>query len=129
MATNYFYSDLDLTFLKKPVDGDVSMKYNEQAVIRSIRNLLATNRFEKLFQPEIGSTINQLLFEPVSPLSASLIEDEIGRMIDNYEPRATISQIKVSANPDSNSFAVYIAVFIGNQASPTAINIILTRSR
>jgi phage baseplate assembly protein W len=129
MATNYFYSDLDLTFLKKPVDGDVSMKYNEQAVIRSIRNLLATNRFEKLFQPEIGSTINQLLFEPVSPLSASLIEDEIARMIDNYEPRATISQIEVSANPDSNSFAVYIAVFIGNQASPTAINIILTRSR
>ena len=129
MATNYFYSDLDLTFLKKPVDGDVSMKYNEQAVIRSIRNLLATNRFEKLFQPEIGSTINQLLFEPVSPLSASLIEDEIGRMIDNYEPRATISQIEVSANPDSNSFAVYIAVFIGNLASPTAINIILTRSR
>jgi phage baseplate assembly protein W len=96
MATNYFYSDLDLTFLKKPVDGDVSMKYNEQAVIRSIRNLLATNRFEKLFQPEIGSTINQLLFEPVSPLSASLIEDEIARMIDNYEPRATISQIEVS---------------------------------
>ena len=129
MATNYFYSDLDLTFLKKPVDGDVSMKYNEQAVIRSIRNLLATNRFERLFQPEIGSTINQLLFEPVSPLSASLIEDEIGRMIDNYEPRATISQNKVSENPDSNSFAVYIAVFIGNQASPTAINIILTRSR
>ena len=124
MATNYFYSDLDLTFLRKPVNSDISMKYNEQAVIRSIRNLLATNRFERLFQPEIGSTI-----KPVSPLSASLIEDEIGRMIDNYEPRATISQIKVSANPDSNSFAVYIAVFIGNQTSPTAINIILTRSR
>ncbi len=130
MATrNHIYSDLDLTFLRQPGTGDVSMKYDEQAVIRSVRNLISTNRYERLFQPEIGSTLNQLLFEPVSPLTANLIEDEIVRMIKNYEPRATISQVIVSAKPDDNAFNVSLYVLIGNQTTPTAINLILTRTR
>ena len=126
---NHIYSDLDLRFLAQPSTGDVSMRYDEQAVIRSIRNLLSTNLYERLFQPTLGSTIGQLLFEPVSPLTASQIEDEVARMITNYEPRATIDQILVSARPDSNAFNVYLSVYIGNQTQPTAINIILTRSR
>ena len=130
MATrNHIYSDLDLTFLRQPGTGDVSMKYDEQAVIRSVRNLISTNRYERLFQPEIGSTLNQLLFEPVSPLTANLIEDEIVRMIKNYEPRATISQVIVSAKPDDNAFNVSLYVLIGNQTTPTAINLLLTRTR
>lgn len=126
---NRIYSDLDLTFLRTPATGDVAMKYNEQAVIRSVRNLISTNRYERLFQPEIGSTLNNLLFEPISPLTANLIEDEIVRMITNYEPRATISQVIVSASPDSNQFNVSLYLFIGNQTTPTAINLILTRTR
>ena len=112
---NRIYSDLDLTFLRTPATGDVAMKYNEQAVIRSVRNLISTNRYERLFQPEIGST--------------NLIEDEIVRMITNYEPRATINQVIVSASPDSNQFNVSLYLLIGNQTTPTAINLILTRTR
>jgi len=130
MATNnHIYSDLDLRFLRQPSTGDISMKYDEQAVIRSIRNLLSTNLYERLFQPTLGSSIGQLLFEPLSALTASQIEDEVARMIANYEPRATVNQILVSAQPDSNAFNVYLSVYIGNQTSPTAINIILTRTR
>jgi phage baseplate assembly protein W len=129
MATNYIYSDLDLTFLPSPANGDVSLKYNEQAVIRSIRNLLYTNLYEKPFQPDIGSTLNNLLFEQVTSLTATLIENEISRMITNYEPRATISQLNVTAHPDSNQFNVSLYVFIGNQTTPTAINLLLTRTR
>ena len=126
---NHIYSDLDLTFLRQPSTGDVAMRYDEQSVIRSIRNLLQTNIYERLFQPTLGSSIGQLLFEPLSALTASLIEDEVARMIANYEPRATVNQIYVSAQPDSNAFNVFISVYIGNQTSPTSINIILTRSR
>lgn len=130
MATNnHIYSDLDLRFLRQPSTGDVSMSYDVQSVIRSIRNLLQTNLYERLFQPTLGSSIGQLLFEPLSALTASQIEDEVARMIANYEPRATINQILVSAQPDSNAFSVYLSVYIGNQTSPTAINLILTRSR
>jgi phage baseplate assembly protein W len=129
MANKHIYSDLDLTFRKLPSTGDVSMKYDAQAVIRSIRNLLSTNLYERLFQPKVGSTLNRLLFEPVSPLTASLIEDEITRMINNYEPRARISQLFVQASPDSNQFNVSLFVLIGNMTIPSQINLILTRSR
>ena len=129
MAINHIYSDLDLTFLRQPGTGDFSMKYDEQSVIRSVRNLLSTNLYERLFQPTIGSTLNQILFEPVSTLTALQIEDEIVRMIKNYEPRATISQVIVSARPDDNSFSVSLYVLIGNLTTPTAINLILTRTR
>lgn len=82
-----------------------------------------------MFQPDVGSTLNQLLFEPVSPLTATLIQNEITRTLINYEPRATINTLVVSANPDNNQFNVSLSVFIGNQTSPTAINLILQRTR
>jgi phage baseplate assembly protein W len=126
---NHIYSDLDITFLRQPSTGDVAMRYDEQSVIRSIRSLLSTNAGERLFQPNLGSTINSLLFEPVSPLTASQIEDEVTRIILNYEPRATINEVLVISKPDSNSFQLYLSVFIGNQTSPTNINLILKRSR
>jgi phage baseplate assembly protein W len=126
----HIYSDLDLTFLRQPGTGDVSMKYNEQAVIRSIRNLLSTNTYEKLFQPEIGSTLNQLLFENITPITATLIQNEVVRIITNYEPRvSSIVAVDVNASPDSNQFNVSLYVLIGNLTSPTAINLILKRSR
>ena len=54
------YSDIDFTFIKKPVVGDVALSYDDKAVIRSIRNLLSTNHYEKLFNPDIGSNLNSL---------------------------------------------------------------------
>jgi phage baseplate assembly protein W len=130
MAYNdHIYSDLDLTFKKVPGTKDVAMKYDEQAVIRSIRNLLSTSLYERLFQPDIGSSLNKLLFEPVTSITATMIEDEIVRMIYNYEPRASVSQIFVTAKQDSNEFNVSMYLLIGNQTTPTAFNLILTRSR
>ena len=126
---NHIYSDLDLTFLRLPSTGDVAMKYDEQAVIRSIRNLLNTNIYDRLFQPDIGSTLNQLLFEPISSLTATLIQNEIIRTITNYEPSATINTISVTAAPDSNQFNVSLSVLVGNQTQPTSFSLILQRTR
>ena len=55
MLTNKIYSDLDLNFLRVPGKGDVALSYNEQAVVRSIKNLLYTNKYDRLFQPGIYS--------------------------------------------------------------------------
>lgn len=129
MANQNIYSDLDLTFRKVPSTGDVAMKFNEQAVIRSIRNLLSTSPFERPFNPTLGSSLNRLLFEPVSSITATQIENEIVRIINNFEPRASVSEIFVEAAPDDNKFNVSLFVLIGNITIPTQINLILTRSR
>lgn len=126
---NHIYSDIDLRFKPTLSTGDVSMKYDSQAVITSIRNLLRTNKYDRPFQPEINSNINALLFEPMTNITATLLENEIVRVIKNFEPRARINSVLVTALPDKNEFNVFLTVFIANQTQPTAINLILTRTR
>ena len=114
MATQYLYSDIDLRFIPQPGTKDVSFSYDEQAVIRSVKNLLLTAPFERPFNPNLGSQINKLLFEPINPLTASLIEDEIIRTINNYEPRASIASIAINAYPDQDAYQVSMFFYIGN---------------
>jgi len=123
------YSDIDLTFTPSPSTGDVSMSYDEQSVIRSVRNLLMTNFYERPFQPTLGSNLNALLFEPISAITSSSLETEITNVINNYEPRATIDNVKVVAIPDANAFHINLSFYIGNNTTPSAVNILLERSR
>ena len=123
------YSDIDFTFTKKPVTGDVALSYDDQAVIRSIRNLLLTNHFERPFNPDLGSNLNTLLFELVSPLTAASLEREIATMIDNYEPRARINEVIVTPLPDNNAYNVYLSFYIENATLPTTVTLLLERNR
>lgn len=123
------YSDIDFTFTKKPVTGDVALSFDDKAVIRSVRNLLSTRKYERPFDPELGSNIDTLLFENFSPVVASLIEKEIKNTIENYEPRALVDDIKVSASPDSNRYDVTITFYIENATLPTTVTLLLERNR
>lgn len=123
------YSDLDLTFSRIPGKNDVALSYDDKAVIRSVRNLLMTNFYDRVFQPKIGSNINKLLFEPISDITASIIEDDILTTIKNYEPRVSINLIEVVADLDRNAFSVKLQFYIGNNSTPTAVNLLLQRSR
>jgi hypothetical protein len=123
------YSDLDLTFKRLPVTNDVALSYDEQSVIRSVRNLLLTGFYERPFQPNLGSNLNKLLFEPADQLTANLIENEVRNVISNFEPRITINTINVSVSPDENSFNLSMTFFVGNNTRATTVNLLLQRSR
>jgi hypothetical protein len=129
MATQKIYSDIDLTFRRIPVTGDVAIRYDDQAVISSVRNLLLTNFYERPFQPNVGSNLSGLLFEPSTNITASILADEITNVIKNYEPRALLNDIKVTLTPDQNAFSVRMSFFIGNNTSPTNVSLLLQRSR
>jgi len=130
MATlKKIYSDLDLTFTRNPVTGDVSMSYDEQSVIRSVRNLLMTNFYERPFQPTLGSNLNAFLFEQISAITASSIETEIKNVVNNFEPRVSIDNVEVVAIEDANAFYVNLSFYIGNNTSPSEVNILLERTR
>lgn len=123
------YSDLDLRFNTQPGNKDVAMSYNEQAVIRSVKNLLLTKPYERLFQPELSSQVDNLLFEPITALTGNLLKSEIVRVINNWEPRVQIASVDVVAIPEQNGYTVSLFFYIGNQVQPTAINLVLKRSR
>jgi phage baseplate assembly protein W len=130
MATlNRIYSDIDFTFMPKPVTGDVALSYDQQAVIRSVRNLLLTNHFERPFNPDLGSNLNALLFENISPSLTVAIQNEIMSTISNYEPRALVKSVAVSVLPDQNSYSATITFYIANATIPTTVTVLLQRDR
>jgi phage baseplate assembly protein W len=123
------FSDLDLNFTIHPVKKDINRYTNETAVINSIKNLILTNHYERLFQPNIGSNVRRLLFENMDTITATTLENEIKQTIQNYEPRANISVIAVSPDYDNNGFKVYMEFYVVNRTSPITINFFLERIR
>jgi phage baseplate assembly protein W len=130
MATiNKIYSDIDFAFTKKPVTADVALSYDAQAVSRSIRNLLNTQNYDRLFNPDLGSQITGLLFENISPVIATTMETMITNIIKAYEPRAILKSVNVSSQPDQNAYNVSITFYIENATLPTTTTILLERNR
>lgn len=123
------FKDLDLNFTAHPVTGDVTRRYDEEAVKRSIRNLLMTNNFERPFHSDIGSQIRAMLFEPVTPLLAASLKRVIINTITTYEPRAILDDVTVTINPDNNSAYVSVVFTIINTFSPVKLDVIIERTR
>lgn len=126
---NKLYSDIDFNFTRVPGKNDIALSYDEMAVIRAVRYLLLTKNFERPFQSNLGSRIEHLLFEPLSSITASTIKTEIENVINNYEPRVKLTQVTIYEQPDNNAYSVSLEFFIGNNVQPTAINLILERTR
>ena len=123
------FSDLDLNFTAHPVTGDISRLYDENAVKRSVRNLLQTNNFERPFHSEIGSQIRALLFEPASPVLNTMLKRVIVDTITTFEPRVVVNSVTVSSNADNNSLNVTLIFTIVNTVNPVTMNVVLQRTR
>jgi phage baseplate assembly protein W len=123
------YSDLDLDFQINPITGDINKKTGTDAVKRSVRNLIFTNYYERPFKSSIGSDVPRLLFDNADPLTASLIEDAIVRLINNFEPRVRLSSISVNVDYDNNGFNVTIQYVVVNTETPASFNLFLERIR
>ena len=108
MAKKKRYSDLDLDFLTHPVTGDITLKYDTEAVKRSVRNLVFMGMHDKPFHPEIRSEVRNLLFENFTPIIAFEIQKEIEDILNDHEPRARVDEVLVSENQDANRLDVTI---------------------
>ena len=123
------YSDLDLDFIPHPVTKDVSIKTNEEAVKRAVRNLILTNKFERPFQPELGGNVRALLFENVDVFTATALEGRIRNQLEIYEPRVETLNVRVFADLDANGFRVVLEFLIKNLPEPVTLELFLDKLR
>jgi phage baseplate assembly protein W len=129
-STKYqIYSDFLNDLTPHPVVKDIVRYTNEAAVNRSIRNLLLTNRGERLYQPDIGSDLQQLLFEPMIASTGDLIRKFVQNTISTYEPRAKVLDVQVLAYEAQNAYAVTISYMIINRQDPVQLTVTLDRVR
>jgi phage baseplate assembly protein W len=113
------FKDISLSFDPHPVTKDLPILKNQNAIIRSIRNLVQTIPNERFFNPNLGSDVHSSLFEFVDFATASVIREQIINTISNYEPRVDNVDIEVNPSPDTNEFEVTVIFDIIGQEIPT----------
>lgn len=123
------YSDFHKDMTQSPINFDLARKIDEEAVKDSIRNLILTDRGERLFQPDIGSDVRKMLFENITNATIELIKDLITTTINNYEPRVNLIGVDVLTSIDSLQVDVIITFNIINRLEPVTFVITLDRAR
>ena len=124
------FKDISMTFQTNPLNSDLIALKNENAIARSVRNIVFTLPGEKFFDEDFGSRISRTLFENVDDISASIITDEIRQSINNYEPRVRLISVNSYPNFDNNAYDVVIVYeIIGADVPIQELQFILQPSR
>ena len=118
MASRAF-KDINLSFKRHPVTNDVVTIRDEDAIKRSVRNIIFTILGEKPFEPNFGSVINESLFDLNTNLSEIRVSDEIQSSLLNYEPRISNIDVTVTVAPDTNEMNCTVQYDITGIPAPT----------
>lgn len=130
MLTSKVFKDLNITFDKNPVTKDLLVTKNYDAIKRAVMNLVLTQPGERFFNPNIGSKIRNILFEPLDYITASLISSEIEYTIRAFEKRVKLTEVDVEIDDNNNGFDVIIDyTIIGDPSITQTIELFLERTR
>ena len=113
------FKDISLSFEPHPVTKDLPVLKNANAIRRSVRNLVQTIPGERFFNPLLGSSVYDSMFDLADFGTSSLIESEIVTTIDNFEPRVENVRVTVDPRYDLNNFDVTIFFDIVGQELPS----------
>ena len=113
------FADLDLFFTTNNRTKDINILSDVSAVKRSVRNLVLLNQYEKPFRPEIYSGIRDMLFEPMTPITATILAKKVEDVIENFEPRARLMGVRATPDLDRNAYNIAIEFYVVN--TPTEL--------
>lgn len=123
------YSDFHKDLTVNPISLDLALKKDEEAIKESLKNLILTDRGERLMQPNIGSDVRASLFENVTPVTLKILEERVRDVINNYEPRVSIIDIDVTSLYDDNRVQVTIYFYVKNREEPISVDVFIERVR
>ena len=124
------FKDISMTFKVNPLNNDIIDIKNENAIARSVRNLVMTLKGEIPYDPEVGSNANRLLFDNMDPVTLDLLKDDIRLTIENYEPRVSLYDVQVDPNYDNNEVNIRVSYkIIGIDVLPQQLSFVLRPSR
>ena len=126
---NRNFRDLNLDFTAHPVTGDVARVKDTTSVKRGIKNVLMTQNGERLFNPEFGSGIRNLLFEQMTDLTAQRLESEVRSAITSWEDRAELLAIIVTPEEEYNRYRVAVTFRVINELKEQEMEVFLQRER
>jgi len=102
------FKDISLSFAKHPVTNDILVIKNEDAIKKSVTNLVRTILGERYFNPLLGTSVTRNLFEMVDEEIGIIMREEVMSVLKNFEPRIVLRDIKVIPLPDDNQINVEV---------------------
>ena len=123
------YKDFDTLFNIHPVTRKLNVLSNVDAVARSVKNLVLTNKGERPYQPFLGCDVRNRLFELAEDFTEDEIVENIEEVIGEYEPRAELIDVIANVRPDQNAVDVSITFRVINQTGQTTVNLLLEKVR
>lgn len=123
------YKDIDMAFKPNVLTKDVGKKVDVNAVKQALKNVLLTQKGEKPFNPNYGSGVYDLLFEPMDYLVSSVMQKEIETTIENYEPRVELIDVECNPNFDLNQYEIRIEFYVTGIREPQVYTSVLERLR
>ena len=124
------FKDISMSFQSNPLNNDLIGLKNENAIARSVKNIVFTVPGEKFFNPRFGSDVSEVLFENINEITASTIEDQIRLSINNYEPRVELISVEAIPNYDNNQFDTSVTYkIIGIDIPPQELQFVLQPTR
>lgn len=123
-----WYTDIDLNLNPHPSSGDLVLKKDNDAVKRSLRNIMLTNNYERPFKPNFGANLRGLLFELADDITKYEIRKQINEAIQSFEPRVRVQNIYLNQDR-ANRMYVNLHYGIVGVAEPQELEVILQRVR
>lgn len=124
------FKDISLSFKRHPVTNDILVLKNEDAIKRSVQNIVLTIIGEKPFDPDFGTTINDALFELNTAVQSIGLEEQIRSTLVLYEPRIDNVVVTVSIEADTNAMFATIQYDIVGLPLPTqTVDVLLFPAR
>tara|TARA_A200000159_G_C7318057_1_gene337560 strand:+ start:961 stop:1362 length:402 start_codon:yes stop_codon:yes gene_type:complete len=124
------FKDISMSFQANPLSNDLIALKNENAIARSVRNIIFTVPGEKMFNPDFGTNITDSLFELLDEISGTVIKDRITYSLETYEQRISLIDVIVVPDFDNNGYDVEISYrIIGADVDPQQISFILQPTR
>ena len=127
--SNRIYSDLNLSFTKNPATKDVARLFDVQAIKRSVKNIILTNKYERPFNPDFGCNLRGFLFENITEPLLVVIKDRISMAIEKFEPRVSVEDVFVKEEDGSNGISIMVSFKINGVEQPVTVSTFLQRVR
>jgi phage baseplate assembly protein W len=99
----------DYTSVVAPV-GDFKRIEGIEVILNSWNNILLTPKRSYVFDPDYGSNLYKLVFEPADTITQQKIMQEVINTIQKYDERATIKDVQINFLPNNKGFQVNIDV-------------------
>ncbi len=103
--------------------GDFTRVTNIKAILTSWNTILMTPKGSYQYDPEFGSNLYKIPFEPSDSLTVEKIENEIISSITTYDDRASITDVDITFLPNLKGFNINVKVEYNEEESELKLTI------